>query len=54
MQAAQHMLPMRDVSLTLNSSCDMHAALDTFVDYTWRDLTSLSMTIIVLLVVEVM
>eukprot|EP00882_Tetradesmus_deserticola_P025626 GHRQ01028163.1.p1 GENE.GHRQ01028163.1~~GHRQ01028163.1.p1 ORF type:complete len:534 (+),score=138.84 GHRQ01028163.1:97-1698(+) len=27
--------------------------LDTFVDYTWRDLTTLSMTIIVLLVVEV-
>jgi hypothetical protein len=29
------------------------AALDTFVDYTWQDRTSLSMTIIVLLVVEV-
>jgi hypothetical protein len=31
----------------------VNAALDTFVDYTWRDLTGLSLIIVLLLVVEV-
>lgn len=34
-------------------ACLFVAALDTFVDYTWRDLTGLSLTIVLLLVGEV-